>query len=522
METIHPLPSSPGACCRPLKSREAKARGTGWPLGLTILLAALIPRPTPLDGQIVPVKTVPVAAGDQFLLFPSQYLSMGGVSLASPDTLGGVFVNPSLGARLPESFVFGSPAHYSISRRNGSGGTLPLGSLFRSGDWFGGGALAIQELEGARRESWARWDWRPTGTPQLLSEGSARNLYAFGVLGKRFPKRGISVGISGFWADLNAMDGVDLLYAQSEEIRQSGALADLRLGVTKEWSGDRTLELLLLKSRLRMRHEVTYRDWVWTPGAPGVEPGGEWMSREETNLDHTDTWGVHLAYRRPLEIPGWRVGWSLTGNWKDHPRIPNYEIQNIPRDPGDTRAFGAGVGIARTEGPFLAAMEVFLEPIRSQTWADAASDTVSAEGITIPAGEKTVENEFEFTNALVRAGGAWVYRQATFRAGIQIRSISYELEQYDHIRVRRRTQEESWMEWTPGLGASLRLDGAVFHYSVLFTTGTGRPGVSWSPEALNLPDADAFSDFILAPSGPLTLQDARVTTHQLSVVIPVR
>ena len=35
--------------------------------------------------------------------------------------------------------------------------------------------------------------------------------------------------------------------------------------------------------------------------------------------------------------------------------------------------------------------------------------------------------------------------------------------------------------------------------------------------------ADALSsDFILAPSGPLTLQDARVTTHQLSVVIPMR
>lgn len=502
--------------------RRVDPRRVGWPLALTILMGILsLCRPS-LHGQIVPVKTVPVAAGDQFLLFPSGNLSMGGVSLAIPDTLGSVFVNPSTGARLPESLVFGSPTHYSISRGNGSGGTLPLGTLFRSGDWFGGGALAIQELEGARREIAMGWDWRRTTSPQLLSEGSARNLYAFGVIGKRFPKEGISVGVSGFWADLNAMDGVDLLYARSEEIRQSGTLSDLRLGVTKEWNGDRTLELLLLKSRLRMRHDVTYLDWVWTPEDPDVESWGEWVSREEANLDHTDTWGVHLAYQRPLATPGWRVGWSLTGNWKDHPKIPNYEIQNIPRDPGDTRAFGAGVGISRTQGPFRAAMEVFLEPIRSETWADAASDTVSAKGATISAGEKTVENEFDFTNVLVRAGGAWMYRQATFRAGIRIRSISYELEQYDHIQVRRRTQEESWMEWTPGLGASLRLDGAILHYSVLFTTGTGRPGVNWSPDFLSGSALDLSSDFILAPTGPLTLQDARVTTHQLSVVIPIR
>ncbi len=32
----------------------------------------------------------------------------------------------------------------------------------------------------------------------------------------------------------------------------------------------------------------------------------------------------------------------------------------------------------------------------------------------------------------------------------------------------------------------------------------------------------AAADFIVTPSGPLTLQDARVTTHQLSVSVPIR
>jgi len=34
--------------------------------------------------------------------------------------------------------------------------------------------------------------------------------------------------------------------------------------------------------------------------------------------------------------------------------------------------------------------------------------------------------------------------------------------------------------------------------------------------------AGGDADFIIAPGAPLTLQDARVVTHQLAVVIPVR
>jgi len=33
---------------------------------------------TPLPGQVIGLKTVPLAAGDQFLIFPSQNLGMGG------------------------------------------------------------------------------------------------------------------------------------------------------------------------------------------------------------------------------------------------------------------------------------------------------------------------------------------------------------------------------------------------------------------------------------------------------------
>ncbi len=198
----------------------------------TTLAIAIVVLPASASAQLIQIKTVPVASGDQFLLFPSGNLGMGGVGLALADTLGDPFGNPATGSRLSESFFFSSPTYYGISGRNGSGRSLPLGALFVSGDWFGGGALSLQELKGAERNPgwpvfldlapWSSrgWPWPDPG--QDLSEASARNVYAFGMAGLRIPHRGLSVGISGSWADLGAVDGVDLLYAQSQEIDQSG------------------------------------------------------------------------------------------------------------------------------------------------------------------------------------------------------------------------------------------------------------------------------------------------------------
>jgi len=496
-----------------------------------LLLALLAIHPTPAHAQVIPIKTVPVAAGDQFLLFPSTNGAMGGVGLALADTLGDPFGNPATGSRVRESAFFASPTFYGISDGNGVGRSLPVGALFAGTTWFGGAALAIQELKGAERDGpwiggWAVDPFMSIAPPpvQRLSESSARNLYAFGYLGYRFPERGLSVAVSGSYADLGAVDGVDLLYAMSQEIRQSGHFSDLRLGVLKEWEGGRSLELLLLREKLRMRHDVTYLDlvWGWPEDDLPPEPQPRWDLREEANFDHTDSWGAHLAYRRPLNPNGWSIGWSLTTNRKDHPKIPNYEIQNIPRDPGDSWAHALGLGLAKTEGPVLFAVELSLQPIRTDSWADAAADTTSVTGKPIPAGKKTVENEFLFTNALVRTGASWKHEIATFRMGLQIRSIDYELDQYDHIQESRRIQEESWMEWTPSMGVTLELAGATVHYLARVTTGTGRPGVGWGWGDETLGAADAATDFIVAPSGPLTLQDARVTTHQISVVIPMR
>jgi len=84
-----------------------------------LLAAVILAFPISATAQLIQVKTVPVASGDQFLLFPSQNLAMGGVGLALPDTLGDPFGNPATGSRLSESVFFGSPTYYGISDRNG-------------------------------------------------------------------------------------------------------------------------------------------------------------------------------------------------------------------------------------------------------------------------------------------------------------------------------------------------------------------------------------------------------------------
>jgi len=60
-------------------------------------------------------------------------------------------------------------------------------------------------------------------------------------------------------------------------------------------------------------------------------------------------------------------------------------------------------------------------------------------------------------------------------------------------------------------------------YAGRVTSGTGRPGTAWdTPIGLAALELQTGADFIIAPQGPLTLQEASVVTHQLAVRIPVR
>src|SRR5512134_361375 len=108
----------------------------------------LLGAPLAASAQLIGLKTVPVAAGDQYLLVPSQNLAMGGVHIALDDPLLDPFVNPALGSRVAASHVFALPTFYSVSENAGNGKTLSAGSLFAGRRAFGGVLLALQQISG--------------------------------------------------------------------------------------------------------------------------------------------------------------------------------------------------------------------------------------------------------------------------------------------------------------------------------------------------------------------------------------
>src|SRR5438105_7257899 len=114
---------------------------------LTSFVAAAHDR---VGAQLIQIKTLPIADGDQWRFFPSANLGIGGVSIALHDSLLDPFDNPAKGVRLSDQRkgqFFGSPTFYSVSKNAGGGRTFPVGGIVRSGSTFGGVALAIQEID---------------------------------------------------------------------------------------------------------------------------------------------------------------------------------------------------------------------------------------------------------------------------------------------------------------------------------------------------------------------------------------
>jgi hypothetical protein len=469
--------------------------------------------PSPAPAQSISLKTVPIATGDQFLLFPSRNLGMGSVSIALDDPTLDPFVNPAKGSRVRGAQIFTAPVFYTLSEGNGAGRSLPAGVLFGAGSWFGAAALSFQELDFADRGFVPIVELGSDGAIAPLAERGASNVYAFAMAGRRLRGSKTSIAGSVFWAGLDAMEGVDLLYAGSDAIEQWGHLLDVRLGLLGELEGDRFYEVVALYSGLDMTHEVTYKEGGWD--APAV--------RVEKNFDRTDTWGVHVGYVHPLAQDGWRVGGIFTMNYKSHPKIPNYELMDIPRDPGNSWAFNLGIGVARATGESTFGLDLILEPAWSDTWAVADGPVPKPGGGVVPSGWKTVENAFRFTNARLRLGFGMESERAAFQLGLQVYSVDYRLEQVDHVREEKRTQQESWLEWTPSLGLTVKLPELEVRYVGRVTTGTGRPGIATRGfVGAGERTFSASSDMIIAPRGPLTLQEADVVTHQLSVVIPIQ
>src|SRR6185503_811873 len=228
------------------------------------------------SAQQIPIKTIPLAQGTQFEIFPSNNIGMGTVSIALPDSIGDPYVNPATTSRLRASFLFTSPTVYTLSDKAGGGQSLPFSMLVRRNAWFGGLGFALQEVEPARAPQDFRGgvvDVAPPGGgggfagpvstipgPNFRPHG---NKYAFGMIGRAFRESNLSVGASAQWTGLHALDGVEVLYNGSRGLTQTGDVLDLRVGALKEWPGERgmrSLEGILFHNRFAATHEVLFAD----------------------------------------------------------------------------------------------------------------------------------------------------------------------------------------------------------------------------------------------------------------------
>jgi len=493
------------------------------------LLALLLGAGAPASAQVIPIRTVPLARGDQFFLFPSNNLGMGGVSVALVDSLLDPFRNPAMGGRVSGTQLFVSPTAYSSSRQAGGGRTLPIAILGRVGAWFGGFSAAIQQVDNSGPiNAFPQPLALPRGGPVVANtvagtqNSSHGNAYAFGSIGKDLSGTGLSVGASVQWSGLKALDGVDLLYPGRQDLTQSGHGVDLRFGLSKEWPGSRSLEALVLHNRFSMTHTVTYLDLFWDPANQTFIQA----ARVEGNLDRASTTGLHLAYRRPLTASGWRIGWVGTANFVANPRIARNDVVTIPRDQGRSAAYDVGVGFAKLSGPGRFGVDLVYEPIWSTSWAVADAPAVTDLGDTIPVGGRTIENRFRFSNVLLRLG---VGRDLTLTGmakafgldlGLALRSMHYRLVQTDRLAGVEQTLLNSWVEWSPTWGLSLRFPELELKYRGRVINGNGRPSVAGF---FGGPFIDvAPNSFVVTPGSDLALAGVSTVTHQITLSLPLR
>jgi hypothetical protein len=493
---------------------QTRVAGRGLLAFLALALALALAGPAP--AQNIVLKTVPIPTGEQFLLFPSQTLGMGSASIAVDDREAMPFANPALRLQGEDRVrLFAVPTFYSEANQWVGGRSLPLAALFTGSRLHGGVALAIQQVQDQPRWGW--WGWPVDSRGRVIREDPS-NTYLFATMGARVTDR-ISAGVSVFHATLDAVDGVTMLYGRARAIEQGGTLSEARLGFAGDLGRERSLEGTITTTRVDMTHEVDYVDWIWSD-PPGHEPPTvlEWRERNE---DHTISWGTRLRYTQPVGGSS-RVGVVLAGTTKNHPKIPNYNVVDIPRDPGNSAVFNIGVGTAQSEDGATVSMEVVLEPGRSHTWAFAEEAIELPSGAVLQPGDKTVDNQFRFLNWNVGLGFERERERTAWQIGLRLRQINYSLDQHNFLAEQRRETRESWMEWTPSWAGLARFGSMEIRYSGRFTAKgwTGMPGGAWLGRGTLAATPDAGIDFMVGPTGPVNIPAYRVTTHRVTVSVP--
>ena len=203
----------------------------------------------------------------------------------------------------------------------------------------------------------------------------------------------------------------------------------------------------------------------------------------------------------------------------------------IPWDPGHSAAYDLGVGIAKSRGLTTFGVDAIYEPIRTHTWGETPAPIVT-DWRHHSAGGKTTENHFRFSNAILRTGIGQEIPIDTVRGtlksirlelGLALRSIGYTLNQIDHVRRRRGAIDRA--------GSSGRAPGASAFGSAISSCATpdarrpepdGQASSTTVSSSTLAAAADRGPEFSLGAEWSDDAHEVVVTTHQISVSVPIR
>jgi hypothetical protein len=474
-------------------------------------------------SQEIHIRTVPLAANNQSDFQPSLSRGMGNLSIAFDDPLSDPFTNPAKASKLQGVNLFFSPTRNSWSNEEGSilfsnsgsskyKGTginsLPFGLFLKKDNFFAGGLITYQSYSSERSTNDNLWLDLSRNNTEKNDIGD--NTYLFGLIGTYFPELKISLAGSISWSDFEAIDGVNLLYPGSSDINQDGWAVNYKFGLTGELSEQDQLDFVVGRSIFKSSHEVIYDNPIWF--LADVRPGMS-MYRTELNKDESNSWVVHTKYNHNINNK-WRVGTVFIVNWKEHPKIPNYSLANIPRDPGNSTAYNIGAGFTYSGERTTIGLEYIYEPISSYTWAEAGEDFVFTSKF------KTVENFFDFYNHIFRAGlnSRTEYDWLSFRLGVQLHFNKYNLKQDDNIFRTSRTADENWLETTLCGGLTFKFSNIQMLYSLQVILGNGMVGAEGNGITRTFIEDAVRNDFIIAPYGDLVVDEIPLVTQQISFV----
>lgn len=469
-------------------------------------------------SQEIHLRTVPLAAGNQADFYPSLSRGMGNLSIAFDDPLSDPLINPSKTYRLKGLKLFFSPTRNTWSNEDGravftSSGSakylgtainsIPFGLFLNKDNFFTGGIISYQSYSSERS---IPNNWLSNNNTKY---DVGNNVYLFGLAGTYLPELKLSIAGSISWSEVKAIDGINLLYPGSIDIIQDGRSLNYKIGLLGELSGQDQLEFVIGRSTFRSSHEVTYGLSNWRMVDDLISG-----YRTELNKDESKGWVIHTKYNHSF-TEKLKIGAIFTVNWKEHPKIPNYALANIPRDPGNSTAYNIGAGIVKTGERTQLGFEYIYEPMTSYTWAEAGTD------FTLPPTFKTVENFFDFYNHIFR-GGIYSHTDLSwldYRLGVQLHFNKYNLKQNDNILNTSRTADENWLETTLSGGLTLNISNFQILYSLQVILGNGIVGIEGGGIAFQ----DTFSrgmesDFLIAPYGSLVVEDIPLITQQISFV----